>query len=88
VKALREAVKEGGEEAMCFNPRHRLVAKKKNPAKNEAPEVRITICFECSQAEIAFVGGKTRHVTVPHGKKWQEPFDKVLRDAGVALGKP
>jgi len=86
IKALRAAVKKGGDPAMCFNPRHRIVATKSKPKKGEPPSARLTICFECGQVQVQFRSDEVETLGVPTAKKYQKPFDDILKDAAVPLG--
>jgi hypothetical protein len=82
VKKLAAAFKKGVEEnkgiaAACFNPRHGI------RLTHDGKTVDLVICFECYSVQefVADKQGKGCLVT----RSPQPAFDKVLKDAGVAL---
>ena len=65
-------------EALCFNPRHAIRAKKGNDT------VELLICFECGQIQIRSPWATNYLEITPDPAP---TFNKVLKQAGVPLPK-
>ena len=76
VAASRRGIDEAGPVAACFEPRHGLRATK------GARSVDLVICYACGWIQVC-VGADAP--TIPTTDSAKPLFNKLLRDAGVAL---
>jgi hypothetical protein len=80
VDALEKGVAENQDKGIvvkCFNPRHGIRVKHNGKAAD------FVICFECLQVKVYVDGGAEQTFLVSSSPA--ETFNKVLKDAGVAL---
>jgi hypothetical protein len=83
LESLYEGIsKSDGVGAKCFEPRHGI------RASVEGKTVDLVICFECSWVYVFFDKEEKRQGVAVTTDKPQPTWDKVLKDAGVALPKP
>ena len=72
IEAVQDAIRAGGDQAKCFNPRHGVATINGNSRTD------FVICFECSNVTV----GAEEQMHAISGSA-QPVLDRVLREAGV-----